>query len=63
MTIPFNAVGYNTSDIQQIKLSDGGIGGIGYGTETFAVWEGVPTVVAGSEYFYYDPSMSRWRGQ
>lgn len=58
VTVPFNAVGFNTSDIQQIKLSDGGIGGIGYGTETFAVWEGVPTVVAGSEYFYYDPSMS-----
>ena len=55
VTIPFNAVGYNTSDIQQIKISDGGAAGIGYGTETFSVWEGVPTVAEGSEFFYWDP--------
>ena len=55
--VPFNAIGYNTSDIQQIKISDGGAGGIGYGTETFSVWEGVPTVAAGSEFVYLDPSM------
>lgn len=57
VTIPFNAVGFNTSDIQQIKISDGGAGGIGYGTETFAIWQGVPTVVAGSEYSYWDAAL------
>ena len=56
VTIPFNAIGFNTSDIQQIKISDGGAGTIGWGTETFSVWEGVPTVAAGSEFFYCDPS-------
>ncbi|MBQ3746626.1 MAG: hypothetical protein II863_04365 [Kiritimatiellae bacterium] len=58
VTIPFNAVGYNTSDIQQIKISDGGAGTIGYGTEVFSVWEGLPTAVEGADFFYYDPSMS-----
>jgi len=57
VTIPFNAVGFNTSDIQQIKISDGGAGTIGWGTEAFSVWEGVPTVAEGSEFLYYDPSM------
>ena len=57
MTIPFNAVGFNTGDIQQIKISDGGAGTIGWGTETFEVWEGLPTAVEGSGYFFYDPSM------
>ena len=57
MTIPFNAVGYNTSDIQQIKIGDGGAGTIGWGTETFEVWEGIPTVAEGSSFFYLDPSM------
>lgn len=57
VTIPFNAVGYNTGDIQQIKLNDGGAGSIGWLAETFAIWGGVPTVVEGSEYFYCDPSM------
>ncbi|MBR3924256.1 MAG: hypothetical protein IKJ45_14150 [Kiritimatiellae bacterium] len=55
-TIPFASIGYNTADIQQIKLSDGGAGGIGWGSETFSVWEGVPTVAEGSAFFYYDPS-------
>ena len=55
--VPFNAVGFNTSDIQQIKISDGGAGTIGWGTETFSIWEGVPTVAEGSEFIYYDPSM------
>ena len=57
--VPFATIGseLNTSDIQQIGISDGGQGGIGYGTETFSVWSGVPTVLAGSEYFYLDPSM------
>ena len=57
VTIPFNAIGFNTSDIQQIKISDGGAGGIGWGGERFAIWEGLPTVVAGSGFVYYDPSM------
>lgn len=56
ITVPFNAVGYNTADIQQIQISDGGAGSIGWGTETFAIWEGVPTVVEGSGFFYYDPA-------
>ena len=55
VTIPFSAIGYNTSDIQQIKISDGGAGGIGFGTEMFSVWEGVPTVVENSEFYYWDP--------
>ena len=57
VTIPFNAVGFNTSDIQQIKLDDGGSGTIGWGTENFSVWEGLPTAVEGSGFFYLDPSM------
>ena len=57
ITVPFNAVGYNTADIQQIALSDGGASTIGWGTETFAIWEGLPTPVAGSGFFYNDPSL------
>ena len=57
ITVPFNAVGYNTADIQQIKLSDGGAQSIGWTGETFAIWEGLPTAVEGSGFFYYDPSM------
>ena len=56
ITVPFNAVGFNTADIQQIGISDGGAGEIGWGTETFSVWEGVPTVVNGSDFFYWDSS-------
>ena len=55
ITIPFTSVGDNTSDIQQIKLSDGGAGTLGYGTEYLSVWAGVPSVVEGSEYYYWDP--------
>ena len=58
VTVPFALVGFNTSDIQQIKLDDGGIGSIGWGTETFSVWEGVPTVATGSEFVYWDASMN-----
>ena len=57
VTIPFAQVGFNTSDIQQIALDDGGAGAIGWGTETFAIWAGVPEVVEGSEFFYNDPSL------
>ena len=57
ITVPFNAVGYNTADIQQIGISDGGAGTIGWGTENFSVWEGIPTVADGSEFVYWDASM------
>ena len=57
LSVGFNAVGYNTCDIQQIKISDGGAGGIGWGTETFELWAGAPDVVAGSGATYYDPSI------
>ena len=52
-----NTVGYNTADIQQIGISDGGAGTIGWGTENFSVWEGIPTVADGSEFVYWDASM------
>ena len=57
VTVPFSTVGYNTADIQSIKLSDGGAGGIGWGEETFTIWEGLPTLVADAGFFYCDPSM------
>ena len=57
ITVPFNAVGYNTADIQQIGISDGGAGTIGWGTENFSIWEGLPTAVEGSGFFYWDASM------
>ena len=57
VTIPFAQVGYNTSDIQQIKIGDNGAGTIGWGGETFDVWAGAPTVVDGSSFIYYDASM------
>ena len=57
ITIPFASIGYNTADIQQIKLSDGGADGIGWGTETFDIWAGLPTVVESAGFVYYDPSM------
>ena len=55
--IPFCDPGYNTSDIQQLQLNDGGADSIGWGEENFSIWEGLPTVVAGSEYVYWLPSM------
>ena len=57
VTIPFASIGYNTADIQSIKLSDGGAKTIGWGTETFDIWEGLPTVVADAGFVYCDPSM------
>ena len=57
VAIPFSSIGCNTADIQQIKLSDGGAMSIGWGTEDFSVWEGVPTLVDGSVFIYCDPSM------
>ena len=44
-------------DIQSIKIDDAGAMSIGWGLETFAIWEGVPTVRVGSEYLYCDPSL------
>ena len=57
ITVPYNAVGYNTADIQQIGISDGGAGNIGWSEETFSIWEGVPTVADGSAFTYWDASM------
>ena len=57
ITVPFNAVGYNTADIQQIGISDGGAGNIGWGEENFSIWEGLPTAVEGSGFVYWDASM------
>ena len=57
ITIPFADIGYNTADIQSIKISDGGAGSIGWGGESFGIWEGLPTVVEGSGFAYYDASM------
>ena len=57
IVVPFNAVGYNTADIQQIVISDGGAGTIGWGTENFSIWEGIPTVVEGSGFIYWDASI------
>ena len=57
ITAPFFSVGYTTTDIQDIKISDGGAGLIGWGTENFSIWEGLPTLAAGSEFTYTDPSM------
>ena len=57
VTVPFSTVGYNTADIQSIKISDGGAGSIGWGGETFDIWEGLPTLVADAGFFYYDKTM------
>ena len=54
LAVPFNSVGYNTADIQGIKISDGGLGGIGWGGENFSMWEGAPDVVADTEFVYWD---------
>lgn len=56
-TISFSDIGFNTADIQSIKISDGGAGMIGFGTELFSIWEGAPAPVVGSGFFYYDPMM------
>ena len=53
----FVAVGYDTVDIQQIILDDGGAQSIGWGAEDFAIWQGGPDLVAGSTFLYYDPTM------
>ena len=39
-------------DIQAITISGDDIG---YGSETFAIWEGLPTAVEGSGFSYWDP--------
>ena len=46
-----------TIDIQDISISDDSAGTIGWGTETFDIWEGLPTAVEGASFFYWDPSM------
>ena len=47
-TVVFNTVGYNTADVQDIKL----VGSQGYGTEFFNVWEGLPTAVEGVDFMW-----------
>ena len=48
VTAPFATVGYNTTDIQDLKL----VGSGGWGTETFAIWEGLPITVDGTEFLW-----------
>ena len=58
ISIGFSSVGYNTCDIQQLKISDGGAQSIGWGGEAFSIWAGAPAVVEGSDLFVYnDPMM------
>lgn len=57
IAVPFASVGYNTSDIQMIEISDDGAGQIGWGGETFDIWEGAPAIVEGTSFLYTDPSM------
>ena len=53
----FTPGGYNTATVGQITISDGGLGGVGWGSEIFSIWQGIPTVAEGSELTYLDPSM------
>ena len=48
VTAPFFSIGYNTTDIQDIKL----VGSGGWMTETFQIWEGLPTVVDGASFVW-----------
>ena len=48
ITAPFSDVGYNTTDIQNLKL----IGSSGYMGDTFAIWEGLPITVPESEFLW-----------
>jgi hypothetical protein len=49
--VPFLAVGYNTADIQSIQIPGAEWDGV-----TFSIWEGIPTVRAGSAFTYFDAS-------
>ena len=55
-TVAFNTVGYNTADVQDIKLT----GSQGYGGENFNIWEGLPTPVQGVDFMWvgteFDPN-------
>lgn len=57
ITVPFSTVGYNTTSISNIVISDDGMGMIGWGGENFSIWEGAPSIVAGVGFVYTDPSM------
>ena len=46
ITAPFSDVGYNTTDIQNLKL----VGSSGYMGDTFQIWEGLPSVVDGASF-------------
>ena len=54
LAAPFVQVGYNTADISNIQISDGGQQSIGWGDETFAYWQGLPDIVTGSGFTYFD---------
>ena len=51
----FNSVGVNTVSLKDISISDGGAGGIGWGTEILQTLDDGGAVV--SNYFYNDPAM------
>ena len=48
VTAPFFGIGYNTTDIQDIKLTGSG----GWQSETFEIWEGLPTLVDGTSFLW-----------
>ena len=48
----FVSIGYNTMDINQIQIPGAEWEGV-----TFTIWEGLPTVRAGSEFTYYDAAV------
>ena len=50
----FRSIGYNTTDIQDIDLSDGGAGMVGWGDSMQIVG---PLGNASENYAYWDPSM------
>ena len=48
---PFTAIGYNMIDIQSLTIPGAEWDGV-----AFSIWEGNPSVRAGSEFTYYDLS-------
>ena len=50
----FRSIGYNTTDINDIKLDDGGVGSVGWGDNMQIVG---PLGNATTIYCYWDPSM------
>ena len=50
----FRTIGYNTTDINEVNLDDGGTGEVGWGDSMQIVG---PLGSASEAYFYFDPSM------